>query len=1093
MTIPTFNFLTLLKSGLIVLVLWILASTRLHLFNFSNHSSEGNCGLVNNIVCRESFLTAVTYIRDISKHKKKNSFRYKFCECQKSTQDILGDYLNSMGCANLAGADFIAGKPTWPAVPYFSVFPLVVLHASPILPLERSSSIVKAKCRSCQNSCWEDQNAPWRHILPFIRKHLQYAAELHSQNYNRTTLNILTDKVTSGFSSILPVIPDVTVQYECSDSTTQTLDLLFFKTIRDLIPGDSQHIYIISPAPKRKDITLKYSKCRVITTAFYDYIVTSFPCATVVLKRSGEPYIDFSRYTLSPLTICSSSSSCFWPAIASKNTVYLPPTVTMGGASLISHADLGSSVRYHSTSPTPFKPLSTASDIVGVLRQEDSIGSRSTTVVTGYYRVSSKYDHGTYDKWVAIFMAMNFSVIIYCDEDSKEHLERNYPATLYRIYVLRPISAFTTSDWDWESDELLDPEINVGHSALLYKIWNEKVFSLSDAAEKNVFKTETFAWVDIGCFRDMAMIKNFNGFPDNTKFDHDKVTFLQIKPFTEIEKVNVGNIDNRFISVDRIGGGIFGGGKNAILRFRSIFRSIISEAKESKVFAGKDQSLFAFSILRNPDLFSTVDPITARYDNWMILHLMWASSGKSTRTTCVKRENVRKRDRVTDVIPQKQKLHANVSDKKGTAVTEGERGYTINDDNKVMNASLTEKEKVSEAESESEKWYSLGNRTGIELTQNQPVVRSEVTTTSATTSAAAAVTAIARPSPRRLMSTNIPESGSSSGTILGLGPRSNSWGNITGVCDVMFLIVSTPTGHSRGFRDAIRNGWLSDISRLALPILFEYRFVVGREKSNRVTVEGRSEIEEEDKMHDDMVVLPVIDTPLNKTLKVLVMLKWPTIINTCKYIIKVDDNVHIRAKKLSTVLRTLPPNEKIYGGEIHAQKKDSGLSRYSGFVFKSSRVSNTPYAGAAVYIMSNAVAVGLPYILVEVGREYVPSVYLIRPLPKIFSIENVYIGNMISATSSSTHTANNKDSNRIKDSNNNNKDKNNKKHNDNKNNDINNDNKNSINANTTLWHIPFFLSSATQYKPSAVAIYGISDPNTIFRGRDIYGSGQRRV
>ena len=76
---------------------------------------------------------------------------------------------------------------------------------------------------------------------------------------------------------------------------------------------------------------------------------------------------------------------------------------------------------------------------------------------------------------------------------------------------------------------------------------------VADAVDRNIFNTETFAWVDIGCFRNVKKLPQFRGFPDNTKFDHTKVTFLQINPFTTEEKRNNSLFDSRFLKVNRIG------------------------------------------------------------------------------------------------------------------------------------------------------------------------------------------------------------------------------------------------------------------------------------------------------------------------------------------------------------------------------------------------------------------------------------------------------------------------------------------------------------------------------------------------------------
>jgi hypothetical protein len=53
---------------------------------------------------------------------------------------------------------------------------------------------------------------------------------------------------------------------------------------------------------------------------------------------------------------------------------------------------------------------------------------------------------------------------------------------------------------------------------------------------------------------------------------------------------------------------------------------MISEFKEDKIFAGNDQSLYAFAILRYPNLFATVFPGDYSYDQRFMQQIMWSSS-----------------------------------------------------------------------------------------------------------------------------------------------------------------------------------------------------------------------------------------------------------------------------------------------------------------------------------------------------------------------------------------------------------------------------------------------------------------------------------
>ena len=125
--------------------------------------------------------------------------------------------------------------------------------------------------------------------------------------------------------------------------------------------------------------------------------------------------------------------------------------------------------------------------------------------------------------------------------------------------MLKEFDNFTTSHWNWEQQQQLDRESS-DHNIYLYKIWNEKVFFIKDAIKLNYYNTSTFAWVDIGCFRENSHIHNFIGFPDSRTFMHDKVTFNIVGQFNDSDFVDL-KIDNRFAYPRSIiVGGMFAGG-----------------------------------------------------------------------------------------------------------------------------------------------------------------------------------------------------------------------------------------------------------------------------------------------------------------------------------------------------------------------------------------------------------------------------------------------------------------------------------------------------------------------------------------------------
>lgn len=245
------------------------------------------------------------------------------------------------------------------------------------------------------------------------------------------------------------------------------------------------------------------------------------------------------------------------------------------------------------------------------------------TVVSCYYKIPSKQTHETYMKWIENFMSLNFNCVLFVNKESKDILTRLYPQTDKRIYVEYDFEDFYTSKWDWKEEEARDPNPSVGHNALLYQIWNEKIFFVKKAIELNHFQTDKFVWMDIGSFRTKNHLPFLINFPNYDKIQNG-VNIVQVANFTPAEYQNLSNVDDRFkYPVLRIGG-TFGGDSSSLLKFASIHDGIISEFKNKKCFAGQDQSLYAFAVLRHPELFSTIVNVNKHIDSWFILHYAWS-------------------------------------------------------------------------------------------------------------------------------------------------------------------------------------------------------------------------------------------------------------------------------------------------------------------------------------------------------------------------------------------------------------------------------------------------------------------------------------
>jgi hypothetical protein len=227
-------------------------------------------------------------------------------------------------------------------------------------------------------------------------------------------------------------------------------------------------------------------------------------------------------------------------------------------------------------------------------------------------------------EWIKNFMSMGMKTVIFTDSGSINDLQTLYPPSENRKYIIKPIEKFVTSVFEWETDLEMDHEKSI-HSIDLYKLWNEKIFFVAEAIQNNFYNTNKFVWIDIGSFRSSSILPQLAGFPDESKIVNGKVTFLQIQKFQMSELQNLQTVDNRFQHVDRIGG-MFGGDIESLKKFTMIHFSTLKEFKEKGVFAGKDQSLYAFEALRYQNVFDILNRfLPSNYDHWFYLHLEWSN------------------------------------------------------------------------------------------------------------------------------------------------------------------------------------------------------------------------------------------------------------------------------------------------------------------------------------------------------------------------------------------------------------------------------------------------------------------------------------
>jgi hypothetical protein len=251
------------------------------------------------------------------------------------------------------------------------------------------------------------------------------------------------------------------------------------------------------------------------------------------------------------------------------------------------------------------------------------------TIVTAYYKIKSKHSSEEYFTWMRNLLSLQDCIVVYTTEDLVPQIRLMRPEGFPLEIVTRPLQTFKVAqmlDSDgWAEQEKKDPELSVGHSRELYWIWNEKTSLLHEVTQVNPFKSEYFAWLDIGAIRHSSYNRErlMNNFPFQKG-----IVLLEIFPFTDEElELKNGTCRADFSKVNRIGGGMIGGEVEEIQKwFTKYYNTMERYLKEGR-FLGKDQSVMATSCIESnlclmvsaqTILDSLWRPTTAR--DWFYLH-----------------------------------------------------------------------------------------------------------------------------------------------------------------------------------------------------------------------------------------------------------------------------------------------------------------------------------------------------------------------------------------------------------------------------------------------------------------------------------------
>jgi len=128
------------------------------------------------------------------------------------------------------------------------------------------------------------------------------------------------------------------------------------------------------------------------------------------------------------------------------------------------------------------------------------------TVVTGYFRVPSKYKPGKYDGWMRNMLSLQDAMVIFTEKEMvdqvkefRSHAQDRTVIIPLEIHQLPYGTLYSKEFWQDQLDR--DPEKKRHRSYELFWIWLSKSWLTTQAIRMNWFSSDLFVWSDIGCFR----------------------------------------------------------------------------------------------------------------------------------------------------------------------------------------------------------------------------------------------------------------------------------------------------------------------------------------------------------------------------------------------------------------------------------------------------------------------------------------------------------------------------------------------------------------------------------------------------------------
>ncbi len=244
-------------------------------------------------------------------------------------------------------------------------------------------------------------------------------------------------------------------------------------------------------------------------------------------------------------------------------------------------------------------------DDTQIIKLANKLIKSPNTVVTGYFRVPSKYKPDKYDNWMKNMLSLQDAMVIFTQaemvdqiKELRSHAKNRTAIIALEIDQLPYAKLYSPQFWQDQLDR--DPEKKIHRSYQLFWIWLSKSWLTMQAIRFNLYDSDLFVWSDIGCFRDSTynletLVKHREVVPpkEMVQMAHHEPN----PPAEDLFNDKYKHKPNFYHS-----GSQFAGYKDTWIKFHEYFLETIDRFLEKKMIIVEDQAILQSVCLSHPEI-----------------------------------------------------------------------------------------------------------------------------------------------------------------------------------------------------------------------------------------------------------------------------------------------------------------------------------------------------------------------------------------------------------------------------------------------------------------------------------------------------------